>query len=103
MYGVAFAIFLCGLALTGFGIYGIFISVTANNADWGPRDITSYFMPVIEKGTDPVVAFQPAILPYFNLILGFIFSPIAALCSGIAMIIGSLFGMRDVWSDLLNR
>ena len=100
---VALATFAAGLVLTGYGIYAIVVSVTAIKVDFGPHDITSYILPIIEKGVDSVSALKPAIFPYFNLILGLMFSPISALISGVAMIFGSLLGMRDVWYKLLYR
>jgi hypothetical protein len=103
LIGVAFFVFAAGLILTGYGLYAIATTLTANTGDLGPPDITSYILPVIEKGVDPASALKPAIFPYFNLILGFMLSPFSALLFGVAMIFGSLFGMRDAWSNLLNR
>ena len=103
LIGVAFFVFAAGLILTGYGLYAIATTLTANHGDLGPPDITSYILPVIEKGVDPASALKPAIFPYFNLILGFMLSPFSALIFGVAMILGSLFGMRDAWSNLLNR
>ena len=103
LIGVAFFTCAAGLVLTGYGLYAIVTSVASNRGDWGPKDITSYFKPVIENGVDPASALKPAIFPYFNLMLGFILSPISALFFGLAMIAGSLLGMRDAWSYLLNR
>jgi hypothetical protein len=103
LVGVAFFIFAAGLVLTGYGLYAIVTTLAVHQGDLGPRDITSYIMPVIEKGIDPASALQPAVFPYFNLIVGFILSPISALLFGIAMILGSLLGLRDAWSVLLNR
>jgi hypothetical protein len=85
------------------GLFAIGSTVTASQGDLEARDITSYIMPVIEIGVDPASALQPAIFPYFNLILGFILSPISALVFGIAMILDSLLGMRDAWSILLDH
>jgi hypothetical protein len=103
LIGMAFFVFAAGLVLSGYGLYAIITAVRSDQGVLGPRDITSYFMPVIEKGVDPVSAFQPAIIPYFNLILGFFLSPISALLFGVAMIFGSLLGMRDAWSKVLSR
>jgi hypothetical protein len=101
--GVAFFTFAAGLVLTGYGVYAIVTSMAANKGDWGPRDITSYIMPMIEKGTDPVSALRPAIYPYFNLFLNFMVSPVSAIFFGILMILGSLIGMREVWSSIFYR
>jgi hypothetical protein len=103
LLGVAFFTFAAGVLLTGYGLYAIVTSIAANRGDLGPRDITSYFMPVIERGVDPAAAFQPAIFPYVNLIVGFLLSPVSALLFGVAMIFGSLVGMRDAWAHVLNR
>jgi len=103
LIGIAFFTFAAGLVLSGYGVYAIITSVTANRGDLAPRDITSYFMPVIERGVDPASALQPAVFPYFNLIVGFFLSPFSALLFGAAMIAGSLVGMREAWSKVLNR
>ena len=103
LIGVALFTFAAGLVLTGYGVVSIVTFATANKGDLGPRDITSYIMPVIEKSADPISALRPAIFPYFNLILGFILSPVSALLFGFAMILGSLIGMREVWSNILFR
>jgi hypothetical protein len=102
LIGVAFFTFAAGLLLTVYGVVTIVTFVTANKGDWGPRDITSYIMPMIEKSADPVSALRPAIFPYFNLILGFILSPLSAIFFGILMLLGSLIGMRKVWSNILD-
>jgi hypothetical protein len=103
LMGVALFFFVAGLLLTGYGVYGFVAAVVAQHGEMVPHDITWYFMPILEKGIDPASAFQPAIYPYFMLVVGVLFSPFSALVSGIAMIFGSLFGMREAWSTLLNR
>jgi hypothetical protein len=85
------------------GLYAIASTVTADQGGLGARDITSYIMPVIEKGVEPASALQPAIFPYFNLIIGFIPSPISAPVFGVAMILGSLVGLRDACSILVSH
>jgi hypothetical protein len=100
--GIAFSIFAAGLVLTGYGVYGIITAVLANQGELVPRDITSYIMPVIERGIDPATAVRPAIFPYANLLLGFFLSPFSGLFFGISMIFGSLLGMKNIWSVLLN-
>jgi hypothetical protein len=37
------------------------------------------------------------------LVIGFIINPISTIVFGISMLLGSLLGMRDVWSELLSR
>ena len=101
--GVALVTFVAGLILTVYGVFSIVNSLANIKGNLGPPDITSYLMPVIEKGVDPASALRPAISPYFNLILGVAISPISALIFGIAMILGSLLGMRNVWYELLTR
>jgi hypothetical protein len=101
--GMALFVFVTGLVLTGYGVYGIIVTLTAVGGASGPRDIYSYLMPMIEKRLDPVTAFEPAVFPYFNLMLGVLLSPVSALLFGAAMILGSLVGMRDAWETLLNR
>jgi hypothetical protein len=97
--GIAFLFFAVGLLCVAYGLYAIVSSIL----DQGPKDLTSYFSPVIEQGASPIDAFRPAVVPYFQLIVNFIISPVAALVLGIAMITGSLVGMRNTWSILLNR
>jgi hypothetical protein len=106
LMGVALFLFAAGLIMTGYGVYGLITVITTARGGL-PQDLTWYFMPVLEKGLHPSEALGPAILPYFNLVLGtalgFILSPISALTMGTAMILGSLLGMRDAWAALLNR
>jgi hypothetical protein len=102
LIGVALFVFTAGLILTGYGVYAILSAALAARGELVPRDLTWYFMPVLEKGVHPADAFQPAIFPYLNLIVGMALSPISALLFGLCMIFGSLLGMRDAWSTLLN-
>jgi len=103
LISVALFVFTVGLVLTAYGVYGIITTFTTVRGDFGPRDMYSYIMPMIEKRLDPVTAFEPAVFPYFNLIFGFLLSPVSALLFGVAMLLGSLLGMRDAWENLLNR
>jgi hypothetical protein len=97
--GVALFFFIAGLILT---IYGVIV-IVSGMVEETPRDLTSYIMPVIEQGVDPADALQPAVFPYTKLIFTFIFSPFSAIFFGIAMLLGSLLGMRKIWAVLLNR
>jgi D-alanyl-lipoteichoic acid acyltransferase DltB (MBOAT superfamily) len=97
---VAFFFFITGLLLVSYGIYGISLFFTRQGGL--PADLTTYFMPIIESGLDPLQVIQAAVPAYFRLILYFLFSPFSAILFGIAMIFGSLVGMRDVWSAILH-
>lgn len=98
---IAFIFFITGIFLAGYGIYGISLFFTPQGGM--PNDLTTYFMPVIEMGLDPFQAFLAAVPAYFTLLSYFLFSPISATFFGIAMIIGSLLGMRKNWSAILGR
>jgi hypothetical protein len=100
MFFVALVIFTTGLLLTGYGIYGIFLNFSPQGSM--PDDLTTYFMPIIETGLDPFHALLLAISAYFKLILYFLISPISLTFLGIAMLIGSLVGMRKTWSAILG-
>ncbi len=103
LLGVALFFFAAGLILCAYGIYAIFTALAAVRGEVGPRDMMSYLLPVIMNRADPLSALQPAIFPYFNVILGFLLSPFSALLYGAAMVFGSLVGMRQAWSSLLER
>jgi hypothetical protein len=98
---LALAIFVGGLLLTGYGVYGIVLAFTRQGGL--PDDLTTFFMPVIEEGIDPVHAMGPAVPLYLRLLVYFVFSPFSAAILGIAMIYGSLVGMREVWFVVLFR
>jgi hypothetical protein len=100
--GIALFTFFVGLIILTYGIYTI-LAPAMNQGEFAPKDITSYFLPILERGTDPFTAFQPAFFPYLNLFVGILFSPLAAILFGIAMVTGSLVGMKDTWSILLNH
>jgi hypothetical protein len=103
LLGVALFVFAAGLILSGYGIVAIASVLTTDQGILGPRDITSYILPVFSRGVDPASALQPAVLPYLYLLLNILLSPFSALLFGIAMILGSLVGMREAWSSLLDR
>ncbi len=100
-FSIALMTFMGGLLLAGYGIYSL-IAILAGNTGI-PNDLTSYFMPVLEKGIDPGYAIFPAIIPYLSLVVSFLFSPFSALLLGTAMLLGSLVGMRNAWAVLLSR
>jgi len=101
LFTLALAIFTGGLLLTGYGIYGIFLAFT--RAGGMPDDLTTFFLPIIEKGLSPAQALGPAVPLYLKMIIYFVFSPFSAILFGIAMVYGSLAGMQDVWADVLFR
>lgn len=101
-YGLAFFTFIGGVILTGYGLYTLMVALISHS-ELFPRDLTSYFMPVLEKGIDPLSAFKSALYPYLNMVLGFFVSPFSAIFFGAAMLSGSLVGMRDTWAKILNK
>ena len=101
-YGLAFFTFVGGAILTSYGLYTL-LTALLSHSELFPRDLTSYFMPVLEKGIDPLSAFEPALSPYLNMLLGFIVSPFSAIFFGAAMLSGSLVGMRDIWAKILQK
>ncbi len=100
MFIVALTFFIAGFVLAAYGIYAIslFFSPQAGL----PADLTTYFMPIIEHGLNPLHVVQTTIPAYFKLFVFFLFSPFSAIFFGIAMIIGSLVGMQDVWAAILH-
>ncbi len=98
---VALIIFITGIFLTGYGVYGIYLTFTPQGGV--PNDLTTYFMPVIQIGLDPIHALLAVIPAYFKFIMIFLFSPISAAILGIAMIVGSLMGLRTSWAAILRR
>ncbi len=97
--GMALFFFTAGVLLTGYGLYAFIAGWT----EGFPRDLTWYFLPVINRGTDPLQALQPAVAPYFKMAFLFLFSPFSALIIGIAMLAGSLSGMKKAWQALLEK
>ena len=101
LLALALVIFIGGLSLTGYGLYGLYLVFIG--AGGIPDDLTTFFMPVIEEGLDPVRAMGPALPLYLRLFVYFVFSPISATLIGIAMLYGSLQGMRRVWASMFQE
>jgi hypothetical protein len=101
MVVVALIFFITGIFLTGYGGYGIYLTFTPHGGL--PNDLTTYFMPIIRVGLDPFHALKAVIPAYFKFIVVFLFSPISATLLGIAMIVGSLMGMRTSWAAILHQ
>jgi hypothetical protein len=97
---VAFIFFVTGLMLTGYGVYGTLLSFSKKGGM--PDDLTTYFMPIIQTGLDPLEVIKAAIPSYFQLIIYFIFSPVSALILGISMIIGSFNGLSKEWAVIIK-
>jgi hypothetical protein len=102
LFTLAFIIFVSGLALTGYGVY-ITTNLLINQGTVLPQDMITILAPVIVNGDDPFTAFQAALSPYIRFFLDFSGNPISAILFGITMMLGSLLGMREAWSDLLSR
>ncbi len=102
IYLAAFFILGGGLAFLGAGVYFILESILQHEGLF-PADLYSYALHGLGQDNYPISAFQPAIYPYFKWILGFLFSPISMIVTGILMILGSLVGMRDLWVEILRR
>jgi hypothetical protein len=58
---------------------------------------------VIEQGSNPVEAMQPALSPYIRFLVYFWFGPVPALLFGSSMAAGSLWGMKNVWTGVLSK
>lgn len=101
LFSLATILFLAGLGLSAFGIYGITLFFRRDGGV--PADLTSYFMPIIEQGLDPGQALGPAVPLYLRTAVYFILSPFSAAFFGAAMLVGSLLGMRRTWSALFDR
>jgi hypothetical protein len=100
LFALAFVLFAAGAGLIGYGVYGFYLTFSGQGGT--PSDLTTYFMPVIQKGADPLEAMQPAISPYVRFFLYFWFGPVPALIFGGSMVAGSLLGMKRVWSAILS-
>ncbi len=102
MYISAFFILAAGIILMGIGLYSILESIIQHEGLF-PPDIYYYMIHGYDKGNFPFTALQPAVYPYIKWIVTFFFSPFSMIFFGFLMILGSLFGMRDIWSNILNR
>jgi hypothetical protein len=102
LFGLAFITFFGGVVLTSYGLYALG-SALLGHSDLFLRDLTSYFIPVLEKGIDPLSGFKSLLFPYLNMILGFLVSPFSAIFFGLAMLFGSMHGMRFVWLKILKK
>jgi hypothetical protein len=102
LFTLAFLIFVSGLALTGYGVY-ITVNLLINYGSATPPDITTTAMPIFSEGADPIAAFQAVLRPYAKFFFDFSANPFSAIAFGIAMMFGSLLGMRQAWSGLLSR
>ncbi len=97
---LAFVLFIGGLALSGISIYSLALSAQTEMRDvYGFPDLNSAILKSFTSGTSPLVDFLYAMLRFLYLTL---INPLFLLLAGIAMISGSLFGMRDVWKNILN-
>lgn len=99
---MALAIFSGGLVFAGYGLYTIAQSVISHRALF-PDDLTTYLVPVIESGANPIDSLEAASGPYLHMLAEFLFSPFSAIFVGTSMIVGSLRGMQDTWRNLINR
>jgi hypothetical protein len=97
---VAFIFFVTGFILTGYGVYGTLLSFSKKGGM--PDDLTTYFMPIIQTGLNPLEVLKAAIPSYFQLIIYFLFSPVSALILGISMIFGSLKGLSNEWAVIIK-
>ena len=102
LFLLAMGLFIAGLALTGYAIYSLYLAFFTP-AGGTPDDLTTYFLPVIEKGKDPLEAMLPAIPSYIKFFIYFWFGPVPALFIGISMLLGSLRGMEKVWAAILFK
>ncbi len=101
LFVLALILFLGGAGMIVYGVYGFYLAFTGRGG--APADLTTYFMPVIETGSDPIEAMRPAISPYVQFLLYSLFGPIPALFVGASMALGSLLGMKKVWSAVLFK
>lgn len=99
-FAVALVVFLGGLALAGYGLYGLVLFFSPDSM---PADLTSYFLRILEQGEQPSGVFLSALPPYARFVVYFLFSPFTAFLVGLAMLAGSLLGLRDVWSAILFK
>ena len=100
LFALALVVFLGGLALAGYGLYGL---VLFFSPDGMPADLTTYFLRILEQGEQPSQVFLSALPPYLRFTIYFVFSPFTTLLLGLIMVAGSLLGLRDVWSAILFK
>jgi hypothetical protein len=86
LFILALGIFLVGLGLTAYGVYSVVDS-------W--NQVTRAFQYIIRGELPPMDAYTL----YINMTLALA----APLLTGIAMMLGSLVGMRDAWYHILFR
>lgn len=101
LFIIATIFFITGLLLTGYGVYGLTLLFSPGGGI--PNDLTTYFIPVIEVGLDPFQIFLVLLPAYFKFLAYLLFNPVSAAMFGIAMIVGSLLGMRNSWTEILGR
>jgi hypothetical protein len=83
---LALGIFLAGLGLTFFGVYSIVDS-------WNQ----------LSQARDYLLRVKLPIVDIYGIYINIYLMPIAPIFTGTAMMLGSLLGMRDIWSRLLFR
>ncbi len=84
LFVLALAIFMAGLGLVGYSLY-------------------LFALPLIEGNSGTPVAVVNYSTYILQVILGSRGAVIYALIIGTGMILGSLFGMRDVWTKILSK
>ncbi len=86
MIALALVIFIAGLGLLGYSIYLIGLPLIEGSlANGTPMDAANFSLYVLEV----IVGSRGMVL--------------VAFVGGIGMVLGSLLGMRDIWSTLLNK
>ncbi len=84
---IAFATFVCGLAVLAYGIYPIVLAVIT----------------LIQQGNFQSLLRSQEFSFFVNFMVRTGINPFIAIFFGAAMILGSLLGMQDVWVSLLSR
>jgi hypothetical protein len=82
---LAFGTFVGGIALIGYSVFAVAETWNA--------------LTVLARGSQ--LSYDP--ITHLRLILDTSLGPFSGFILGLAMLLGSLLGMRDVWSAILNR
>ena len=90
LFAIALVIFLGGLALIGYAIFVYAAEISLLQSNMGSQATNN------PEATQILTGFIAALIHQGP-------TPIFVFITGIAMVIGSLVGMRDAWASVLNR
>ncbi|HTX90442.1 MAG TPA: hypothetical protein VMC09_04415 [Anaerolineales bacterium] len=104
MITLAFSSFLAGLAFMVYGMYSIIAPwIASPGKRQSAPDLTICFS---GSHASRICVFsfppRPDYAAYLAVAIGLIFNPASGILLGAGMVTGSLLGMRDVWSQLLD-